>query len=655
MRLNKLILHNFMGSRDFTFEPNGSNANVFGANGTGKTTLMSAFSWLLFGKDAANRKDFAIKTLDADNNALPGLDHEVEGVFEIAGRPVTLRKVFSEKWTKKRGNAKQEFTGHSTEHFINSVPVKEKEYADFVSGIASEETFKILTNPLYFSETLKWEKRRQILLEVCGDVSDEDVIASSKALAGLTAILNGNSLDDHKKIIAAEKKKINEKLQQLPVRIDEATRSLPDVAGLDAKRIIAELGAKRRQLQDKQQELTDITNGGEVARKRKEIAEFDAEVLRLKNEDATKTQDAVSKQRQALNEAMGVISKCDLDIANNKQLIEYANREINRLEDLNVDLRKEWYEVNGRELVFEQESICPTCGQAVPEGQLEETRDSALKAFNLGKAQLLEKINASGKAHSQNIADFRTLISSYEKEIKTVQAELAKTKEQEAKLIAEIKQLQENTSYNPQIDILEGEKNRLEQEIADLQNEDYDNTTLIKNYIEVLADNITMLEEQQQQIKLSQQTQIRIVELKTQEKTLAAEFERLEGELYLCECFTKAKVALLEGRINSRFESARFKMFDQQINGGIAECCDVLFNGVPFSSGLNTGARTKVGLDIIKTLCDYYHFWPPIFVDNRESIDEIPEMRNQVINLFKRIEDKNLRVETSKNELREAM
>ena len=71
------------------------------------------------------------------------------------------------------------------------------------------------------------------------------------------------------------------------------------------------------------------------------------------------------------------------------------------------------------------------------------------------------------------------------------------------------------------------------------------------------------------------------------------------------------------------------------INGGVEECCETLYNGVPYSTGLNTGHKIIVGLDIINTLSEHYGFRPPIFVDNAESVTDLPEMQAQVIRLVK--------------------
>src|SRR5690606_19385627 len=135
IRLMELHLRNFKGIKQFSLIVNGRNAQVYGDNATGKTTLFDCFVWLLFDKDSQNQKDFAIKTLDKNGQVLHNLDHEVEGKFLVDGKTLTLKKVYREKWTKRRGSLQEELTGHVTNYFIDDVPVKKKEYDSFISDL----------------------------------------------------------------------------------------------------------------------------------------------------------------------------------------------------------------------------------------------------------------------------------------------------------------------------------------------------------------------------------------------------------------------------------------------------------------------------------------------------------------------------------------
>uniref|UniRef100_A0A6M3JJK1 Putative ATPase domain containing protein n=1 Tax=viral metagenome TaxID=1070528 RepID=A0A6M3JJK1_9ZZZZ len=86
IKLNRLRLENFKGVRYFTLDPSGESVTIRGDNGTGKTTTMDAFLWLLFGKDSQGKSDFAVKTLNPDGTEIHNLNHLVEVELQIDER-----------------------------------------------------------------------------------------------------------------------------------------------------------------------------------------------------------------------------------------------------------------------------------------------------------------------------------------------------------------------------------------------------------------------------------------------------------------------------------------------------------------------------------------------------------------------------------------
>jgi len=295
MKLAKLTLHNFKGIKGFELNLDGDVA-VYGDNGTGKTTLADAWFWLLFGKDSLNRSDFEIKTLDANGVAISGIDHEVEGVLEIEGKHRTLKKVYSENWTKKRGSAAKEFTGHTTNYFLDGVPVKKGEYELFIAHFIDEDAFKLLTNPRHFNESLHWQERRRILLNICGDIADADVISSDERLIRLPDILGSHTLEEHRKVILAKKATINKQLQELPIRVSEVQRGLPEESNSASKRLDVMLPTELTRLKEerskKSQELATLEAGGAIAQKTKDQQETAAEMVRVKKEHWMETTNA---------------------------------------------------------------------------------------------------------------------------------------------------------------------------------------------------------------------------------------------------------------------------------------------------------------------------------------------------------------------------
>lgn len=182
--------------------------------------------WLLFDKDSHDRATFEIKTLDNNNVSIHGLEHEVKGVLNIDGKDITLGKIYKEKWTKRRGEAEKQLTGHETLYIIDEVPVKKKEYQEIINNIIDEILFKLITNPLYFSANMKWQERRTVLLDIIGDITTEKIVNYKSDLNPLLELLGDKDIDTLKKSVQARKRKLNEEIKSIPYRVDECNNSI---------------------------------------------------------------------------------------------------------------------------------------------------------------------------------------------------------------------------------------------------------------------------------------------------------------------------------------------------------------------------------------------------------------------------------------------
>ncbi|MDT8901133.1 hypothetical protein [Anaeroselena agilis] len=659
MRLLKLRLRNFKGVRDFTLDANGDSVDVLGDNATGKTTLADAQSWLLFGKDTANKTDFGIKTRDAAGNELHNLEHEVEGIYDLGGgRTLALRKVYKENWTQKRGSLAREHTGHTTDHYIDGVPVSKRDYDARIGQILNEDVFRLLTNPAHFCEIIHWTERRKILLDICGDISDAEVIASDKQLAKLPDILNGRKLDDHRKVLAARRAEINRELQNIPVRVDEITRGLPNVDGIDEAATKAELAALQAQLSEKQQELVRAQGGGEVAEQRAKLAEVQAKITEITAAHRAATSDKIHAKKLELDTISRQMSGIQADIDGKARSMQANTAAIADMEAKLPLLRQQWQEINARQFEFNGATVCPTCEQPLPMERLQEARDKAEAQFNLDKATQLEANVATGRQTKAALDEAKAANERLQADIDSIEAAKASLAEKIGILQSEIDAITATAtdlSANPDYVAALRERTAIEDKIAKLTTDRAGQLAEIKTSIETREKAIRALNGNFAAIEQSAQGRKRIAELEAQEKALAAEFEQLEGENFLCETFLKAQANLLEKRINSKFKVARFRMFNQLVNGGIEPCCEPLGpGGVPYSSGLNNAARINVGLDIINTLAAHYGFEAPIFVDNAEAVTQLTETTAQVIRLVVSEPDKALRVVGAQTLFKEA-
>ncbi|MFP3390645.1 AAA family ATPase [Brevibacillus sp. SIMBA_040] len=650
--LMKLVLLNFKGIKEFVLEVNGESVKVYGDNAVGKTTIFDAFTWVLFDKDSQNKQDFGIKTLDAEGKEMHRLSHEVEATLLVDGQRKSLRKVFTEKWTKKRGLAREEFSGHTTEYFVDGVPVKLKEYKEQVENIVSEDLFKLLTNPSYFNEQLHWEARRKVLLQVCGDVTDEEVIKSEKSLAPLLKILNERSIEQHRKVIDGKCSEISKELDKIPVRIDEATRSTPDISGLNEKEIVESISALQEQISSKEAEAFRLRSGGEIAVKQNRIREIEGELLQIKNNLQAGSLEKVAAKRQELSSLNSQFTTLNQQIGDMKRAVA-RNEQQASVESAEADrLRQQWHKVNDEVFEHHHDNNCPTCGQSLPEENIEAARTKALSDFNHSKAERLEKISAKGRAAKEEATRLIQINQVNQQQIEVLEQLVAEKSKEIHSTESELQTLQANmvdVEMDPDYIAKQKEISGIQQDIEQVRSSVQEAAAKVAGEIENLKAQKDELEQDKAKFFLAQTVSQRIEQLKTQEKELVAEYEKLQHEQYLTEEFIRAKVSLLETKINRKFQYARFKLFEQQINGGLRERCDTLYKGVPYGSGLNNAARINVGLDIINTLSEHYGITAPIFVDNAEAVTKMIDTSTQVISLIVSEKDKQLRVEVPVN------
>ena len=258
IRINRLLLQNFKGIKHLEINADGENLKIYGDNATGKTTVFDAFTWVLFGKDSLGRSDFGIKTQDENGKVIHNLEHTVECELAIDNSILALKKIYAEKWTKKRGSAEADFSGHETKYFINEVPSTKKEYEQKIAMYIDESLFKTITNPLYFNEHLKWQDRRQILLSLCNEnISDEDILARSPEFSPLLDELKGRTVQEYSKIIKGKQTAINDELKAIPQRISEASLAIPEVVKIDE----TEKANIEQKIADLNNEILAIKNG----------------------------------------------------------------------------------------------------------------------------------------------------------------------------------------------------------------------------------------------------------------------------------------------------------------------------------------------------------------------------------------------------------
>lgn len=642
MKLTKLELLNFKGLKSFAININGD-VVIRGDNATGKTTVFDSVCWLLFGKDSLDRADFEIKTLDG-GEPIHKVNHEVTGTFTLdEGGTVELKRVYREKYSSPRGG-EVTLTGHTTDYFVDGVPKKEKEYKEMVSSLVDESIFKLITNPLYFNETYSWQNRRKLLLEMCGDISDEDVIASHDELKVLTDILSGHSVDDHRKVVAAKKAAINKELDMLPVRIDEALRGKPEVtANSEVLRInIDTLNADIEKLEN---DKALLQNGHSLVDKRAELKNVQRKIMARETELQMEYKKQCSMKSNEYDAVVAEINSLTVRLEDTKRRIDDSAASINLIQGLIGELTIQRSQINAEIFVADVNDHCPTCGQKLPAEQIQDAYAKAEANYNLKKSKRLEEIEHSIKLKEQDIEGIKKRDSSLEP-VETIEA-LIKSKELEKKTITEeIEKLTTEPSLNDDSEYADLKAEELMLQMA-IDDDNSDHSEEIAELEIKISDNKTermKLEQELNKFAEIKRIEARVSELEAKQVELSEEKMKLDEASYLMDEFIKAKVNMLEESINARFKLARFKMFNVMLNGNIEECCETTYKGVPYRS-MNNAARINVGLDIINALTSYFKVNAPVFIDNAEAVTDFVPVNSQTIKLIVDESAKQLTVE----------
>lgn len=652
MKLHTLILDNFQGLRHFEHNFSGQNTSVFGDNATGKTTLFNAITWLLFGTSSTGAKGFSPKTVDS-NGEVHGLEHSVEATMEFDnGDRIPLKKVFKEIWRTKRGSLTEEFSGHTTEFYINGVPVKEKDFAD---RLPDADKMKLLTVPWYFSEGISWQERRNVLLEMGDKVSDEDVMTVPE-LKNLPKILSNFALtnnlskitvDEYRKVATARRQLLNRSLDSLPGRIDEATKAIPADAPTDraaskayTNSMAGKLDAINQQIESMQKERAEI-----AARKSDGLIAEQIAALRSKQQDI-KLQ--ASRKYQAEYEKWLEEDKTyrnqETELLNRvyqlKTSVEDQLRLIKKLEVRREQLLDE-YHAEAAKSWDRSKEVCPSCNRPLPSDQIE----NLYEEFNLAKSKKLEVINKRG-CEEASAAKIKT----ENEKLAALQAKLSEA------LLSDIAFKAKAKSQLPERPIAENLPAYIEidKQIKTLRaNEDTGEAvrlalTEVNVRISELQADASKIGRLIADATVAMKQVERIEELETERKQTAVEYEQLDLGLRLCEIFVKTKMDMLSVAVNKRFKSVSFRLFVEQINGGVKEDCEVL---VPGPSGqmvsyqfANNAARINAGLEIIGALSKHYGLSMVVFVDNAEAVTKLADTDFQLIRLIVSEADKALRI-----------
>lgn len=634
MKLLSLTLDNFKGAKHFDFRPDGHSVIVKAANGVGKTTLEDAYWWLLTGKNTAGESKFDI--FPYKNNGKPGefnyVNVSVEGTFRDSdGQAFSLRRTLRPKFNKNRYEVKSGEVGTETEFAIEGVVKTKRDYDAFLLEHFKQEMFlRSLGKPSYFSDELNWSERRQILIQYFApDLCDIDTIEAHTELEPLRDHIGAMvTVEDYAQQAKAQRRKINDRLREIPARIDEAEKSKPEIPADADPSTISKIALRRQELHNT---VLALKSGEKTATLRRNIAEKEAksaEARAVYIRDTTGGNENLQRQaaelRRQIQRTESKKAELVYNLSGERAFIDSAEPELAGLRKSIVDVHNEEFDSS--------DLICPTCGQTYPPERIEEIRAE----FNTSKVKREEEIRHKGKS-------LKELLISAKQRAEKRAAEIAECDNRLKTLNRHLDELTASIVTPPAWETTTDarayavELNELREQLSQidaLTKKQLETTQMELDSVEAQYSKITSRTAIQEQIE---RIDARIQALQDEEKKLGIQLAQLDNRLLLTERFVQLQASDIEERINTAFDDVHWVLFDRQVNGEIKPCCRALFKDnsgtYASSAGTNTANQYIGGLHIIDGLSRAAGLRLPVWIDKAESCTNYENIENQVIRL----------------------
>lgn len=609
--------------------------NIYGENAAGKTSVYDSLTWLLFNKDSAGNARPNIKPNGAPAGAMP----EVTAILEVDGEPIKLRKVLREKWEKPRGSSIERYAGDTRDYYIDDVPLAENEYKRRIAELIDEQQFKLLTDVWAVTSKMHWKDRRTLLAEICGLPEDRELLATAPQFAELNEKVGRRTVDEFKSVLTKQRKDMNANLNTLPVRVDECSRMVGELESLDFAAAHMESDRLQTERERLQGEIVKLSNNTLAAQARNERDALQVQLRELEAENAAHlasqrvpVEDETPALTAALDRAKHEADRLTRTIAQETDYIASGEIRLNYY-------RARWRAIDAEPFTADR---CPTCGQVFPAERLAESRAAFAEHQKQRKDALLE----DSKMVKQGIAAAKDRLLTAETALKTVQDEVQKAQIALDSYTPPVEITPENlpdydrrkgailtliADADKRIDRLTGDT---EQERRRLE------TALSAVTAEKLRHDAVLAKEQ-----TLADTRRRIAELQAEQRTAAAEVEQMDRLIAMCEEFTRYRVQAITESVNSRFRLTRWRLFTEQVNGGLADCCEPMDRNGSTFEGTNNAMKINIGMDIIDTLSVHFGRRVPLFVDNAESVTHLQPIGSQVVRLVVSEQDKELRIE----------
>lgn len=633
---------------------------ISGRNREGKSTLQDAYLDILTGKMANGTEPTSIRRKE-NGVEVPKVDVVRELTLAIDGKEKVIRKITKQKWRKPRGQSEEVFDGNETSYEIDGFPAKSKDYTEFIQSIAEPSTLLMCSNPKPFLDTLQKStaESRKVLEKMSGfDIAQ--FMEENPQYAHVEEITKGHSVEDTlkklRKELNAQKKKVDAKNTEIAYETNRSVEA-EDTPSLESKK--QELNAELSKLEEQEQILEDLAKGYD---------RLSYEIRGLKSS----RDGLVSKADKELKDKKAVIMNVYYDLAKNKiekeSVIRMLGMEldnhIREAQQAKADLDRarqdyprikemEWDDSELKAIESEtfndSDTICPTCGQELPEEQVSELRASfeEKKKFRI-ENELTKKQNWESAKQNQlkGTCDLGNSASAKLKktneEINKLQSEISVAQDEVAELTKQIEEEQSKFVELPEsVDMTNDEEYlAVTARIAEVEEKlkSFEDVPGKKQELRMQISNVMkQISNVNADIKIAQaavtEKEKRVAELNEELKKLGQVQADIEKNIDTVLNFSIQKNKALAEKINPYFKHFQFSFLDYTIEGNPVETCKMICNGIDYNSGLNHSDKILCEVDLLNGLQEMNGLNLPLWIDDSESIDKsrIPMLDRQMI------------------------
>lgn len=627
---------------------------VSGRNRQGKTTLMDAYFDTLTGKLADGT---------SPNNVRRKEDgEEVEGVVS---RELTL--LIDGEETVIRKETKKGKSSSTTKYQVDGFDYNQTKYKEFLKGISDPETIMMCSNAKAFLNEL--QKSTAEARKTLTDMSGFDVDAFMRSNPEIMQITKGHPVEEAAKQLKKDKKNKQEDIKDKVSKIEVVKKQeIPDAAVLEEKRgqvlnHLIELRQKEQQLSDSGKAYDELSYEIVGLKKSRDaIISNAAEVLQEeKRKIVSLLNDRRFKQKQE-EDNLRVLENF-LATAEKPERIQ---QRITVLQEKYKQTYASTFDETALNAIqnekFDPESaICPTCGQNLPEEQVERLKTefeqkkqerihaelAKKEQFKADKQQKLKDITEEGNSEvarrkevEEKRKDIESQIEQTKKNISTLASEIAQKNQELEKLPSE-SDMSENEEYQAVV----AEIQKKQEQLDGLTNNSEENAAVQAERMSAEKE-LTGIETKIEMAKQAVQKQAETLEqLNADRKKLGQEDSDIQQKLDMLKEFSIKKNQALAEAINPHFKHFQFQFLDYTQDGEPVEVCKMICDGIGYFDGLNHSDQILCNIDLVTGLQELNGLNLPIWVDDVESVnaDRIPDTGRQMILL--KVSDDELKVE----------